>query len=294
MSEIISNTSSEFEAQSFNDFNLPETLLSGLKDLGYLKPTLVQQKSFAIINEGKDVVIQSHTGSGKTSAFCLPLLTQIDTNLKSTQAVILVPTRELAKQVALECSRLAYHHKVSVAAIYGGASMEAQISSLKAGAQIVVATPGRIKDLLLKKFFTTENIKSAVLDEADEMLSMGFWDDVVFLLKEMPETKQTLFFSATVPAVIENAIASLLKDPININLSTDHLTAKTIHHIVHIEDESEPKQRNLLYALEFHNPKHAIIFCNTKDETELLENYLKRFGFKVKALNGDMSQSARE
>ncbi len=284
----------ELFAGTFEDFSLPETILLGLKDLGYTKPTLVQQSVFGPVRSGRDLVVQSHTGSGKTTAFCLPLLTKLDPSLKQTQAIVLVPTRELAKQVAMECSRLSHHHHIRVAAIYGGASFEAQIASLQAGAHIVVGTPGRIKDLFLKQVFDVSFIKAAVLDEADEMLSMGFWDDVTYLLQQLPKDKQTLFFSATVPPAIESAIGSLLRDPVSINLSSDHVSSKTIKHLVHLEDEDQPKSRNLLYALEFHQPKHAIIFCNTKDETGLLERYLRRFGFHARALNGDMSQSARE
>ncbi len=284
----------ELFAGTFEDFSLPETILLGLKDLGYTKPTFVQQSVFAAVKSDRDLVVQSHTGSGKTTAFCLPLLSKLDPSLKQIQALVLTPTRELAKQVAMECSRLGHHHNIRVAAIYGGASFETQIASLQAGSHIVVGTPGRIKDLLLKKVFDISFIKSVVLDEADEMLSMGFWEDVTFLLQQLPKDKQTLFFSATVPPAIESAIGSLLKDPLAINLSSDHVSAKTIKHLVHLEDEEQPKSRNLLYALEFHQPKHAIIFCNTKDETDLLERYLRRFGFHARALNGDMSQSARE
>ncbi len=284
----------ELFSGTFEDFALPETVLLGLKDLGYTKPTFVQQSVFEPVRSGQDLVVQSHTGSGKTAAFCLPLLTKLDPNLKQTQVLVLVPTRELAKQVAMECSRLSYHHQIRVAAIYGGASFDAQIASLQAGAHIVIGTPGRIKDLFLKKVFDISFIKTAVLDEADEMLSMGFWEDVTYFLQQLPKDKQTLFFSATLPPAIESAIASLLKDPVSINLSSDHVSSKTIKHLVHLEDETQPKSRNLLYALEFHQPKHAIIFCNTKDETDLLERYLRRFGFHARALNGDMSQSARE
>jgi ATP-dependent RNA helicase DeaD len=281
-------------ADTFEDFSLPESILLGLKDLGYVKPTFVQQSVFEAVRSGRDIVVQSHTGSGKTTAFCLPLLSKIDPDLKQTQVLVLAPTRELAKQVAMECSRLSHHHNVRVSAIYGGASFEAQVASLQAGSHIVIGTPGRVKDLLFKKIFDTSFIKSAVLDEADEMLSMGFWEDVTFLLQQLSKDKQTLFFSATIPPAIENTINSLLKDPIAINLSSDHVSAKTIKHLVHLEDEEQPKSRNLLYALEFHQPKHAIIFCNTKDETDLLERYLRRFGFHARALNGDMSQSSRE
>lgn len=278
---------------SFDDFSLSPELMLGLKDLGYTKPTYVQREVFEPVRSGQDFVVQSHTGSGKTTAFCLPMLSMLE-DKKVTQAIVLVPTRELARQVATECGRIAHHCNLKIAAVYGGASFEAQTAALKSGAQVVVGTPGRVKDMFERRILDVSNIKIAVLDEADEMLSMGFWEDVTYLLGRLPKTRQTLFFSATIPAPIESALGSLLKNPQRINLSSDNLAAKTVRHVAHIEDDSQPKYRNLLYALEFHNPRHAVIFCNTKDETELLERYLRRFGFHVRALNGDMSQSARE
>ena len=279
---------------SFEDFSLPPTLLQGLKDLGYASPTRVQQAVFKAVQSQKDLIVQSHTGSGKTTAFCLPMLCQIDPSLLSPQSLVLVPTRELARQVALECTRLAHHHNIRVAAIYGGASFEAQIASLKSGAQVLIATPGRFKDLFERRLVDLSHIKIAILDEADEMLSMGFWDDVTYLLGKLPKEHQSLLFSATLPTAIERTINNLLKEPVTINLSSDQVSAKSIRHVIHLENELNPKSRNLLYALEFHSPKQALIFCNTKDETEVIERYLRRFGFRARALNGDLSQSARE
>ncbi|MEI6790768.1 MAG: DEAD/DEAH box helicase, partial [Myxococcaceae bacterium] len=278
---------------SYAQFGLSKELASGLLDLGYTQPTFVQNEVFKPIQSGTDLVVQSHTGSGKTTAFCLPVLTQI-TPEAHPQVLILVPTRELAKQVALECTRLGHHAHIRVTAIYGGASFDTQVAALKAGAQIVVGTPGRVKDLFQRHILDLSHIKTAVLDEADEMLSMGFWDDVTYLLGQTPKTRQTLLFSATLPFVIEQALGKIAKDPQTIKLSSDQISAESVRHVVHFENEAHTKSRNLLYALEFHRPKRAIIFCNTKDDTELLENYLKRFSLQVRALNGDMSQNARE
>lgn len=279
---------------SFEDFSLPVGLANGLKDLGYTKPTFVQRQVFEPARNGLDVVVQSHTGSGKTTAFCLPVLCRIDLTKLCPQTLILVPTRELARQVAVECGRLAHHYDAKVAAIYGGASFDAQIAALKAGAQIIIGTPGRVKDLIERRHLDVSGIKMAILDEADEMLSMGFWDDVTYLLGLIPKGRQTLLFSATLPPAIESALSQLTTDPTRLNLSSDQQATKTVRHVIHIEDESQPKSRNLLYALELHHPKHAIVFCNTRDETDLLERYLRRFAFNARALHGEMSQNARE
>lgn len=278
---------------SYDQFNLSPELALGLKDLGYINPTSVQNEVFKPIQSRSDLVVQSHTGSGKTTAFCLPILTQV-TPQKHPQVLVLAPTRELAKQVAAECSRLGHHAHIQVTAIYGGASFDAQIAALKAGAQIIVGTPGRVKDLFEKRILDLSQIQSVVLDEADEMLSMGFWDDVTYLLSKTPSQRQTLLFSATLPWIIEQSLGQITNNPITIKLSSDQISASSVRHVIHQENESQIKSRNLLYALELHRPNRAIVFCNTKEETEVLENYLTRFSIRAKALNGDMSQSARE
>ena len=279
---------------TFADFDLPEAISRGLQDLGYKSPTRVQHEVYQVVRDGHDTVVQSHTGSGKTTAFSLPVLVGVNASEPNVQAVILCPTRELAGQVATEASRIAHHSGIRVATIYGGASMRAQIDALEAGAQVVVGTPGRVKDLLRRGHLRFANVRFAVLDEADEMLSMGFWDDVTGLLEQMPKTRQTLLFSATLPPEIERAARQYLKEPERINLSGDQLNVTTIRHLFHMGRDDLPKPRNFLYVLEFHRPRNAIVFCNRRDETDLLTAYLKRFGFRAAALNGDMPQNARE
>ena len=292
MTESESNTENLFSGR-FDDFGLTENFLNGLKDLGYLKPTIVQNTVFTPVREGRDIVVQSRTGSGKTTAFCLPLLTQIKP-LPVVQAIVLVPTRELARQVATEASRLGHHSQIKIAAIYGGASFTAQIAALNGGAQVVIGTPGRMRDLVDRKNLKLQNVTFAVLDEADEMLSMGFWEDVTHILRQLPATRQTLLFSATMPDAIQAALPQIVKDPLHLNLSSDTATVKSIRHVIHVEDDTQPKARNLLQAIEFHHPTNSIVFCNTKEETEVFERYLRRFGFNARALNGDMPQNARE
>ncbi len=280
---------------TYDAFNLSAALKTGLADLGYTHPTFVQNEVFSPIRSGGDFVVQSHTGSGKTTAFCLPILQKVEEDqAQEPQVLMLAPTRELAKQVATECTRLGHHAGIKVSAIYGGASFDTQIAALKAGAQIIVGTPGRLKDLVSRGQLKLSTVHTVVLDEADEMLSMGFWEDVTFLLNQTPKERQTLLFSATLPWVIEQSLGQIARSPKTINLSSDQVGAKSIRHVVHHEDDSQTKPRQLLYALELHKPARAIVFCNLKEETETLENYLTRFSFKAKALNGDMSQSARE
>ncbi len=284
---------------TFDELDLPDGIRRGLKDLGYTGPTPVQKKVFDPVRAGLDVLVQSKTGSGKTTAFCLPVLASIDPAIRQPQALILCPTRELALQVSAECARLGHPQGLKVATIYGGASMRAQMDQLQAGVHVAVGTPGRVKDLYRQGYLRFEHIKFAVLDEADEMLSSGFWDDVTSLLEQLPDTvagkrRQTLLFSATLPDAIDRAAKQYMFEPERINLSTDSLNVATIRHVLHHENEKWPKPRNFLYTLELHKPKSAIVFCNRKDETELICTYLRRFGYRAEALNGDMPQSKRE
>jgi ATP-dependent RNA helicase DeaD len=287
-------TDSQAPSGSFDEFELTDAIRLGLKDLGYLSPTPVQRAVFAPVHEGKDVMVQSKTGSGKTTAFCLPLLAKIDGSARTPQGLVLAPTRELALQVATEAARLGHHAGVRVVTIYGGASMRAQIDALHNGANFVVGTPGRVKDLFRQGHLRFENIRFAVLDEADEMLSRGFWDEVTSILDQLPTKRQTMLFSATLPPQIERAASKYLVDPARVDLSRDTINVSTIRHVLHHESEKWSKPRNFLYVLELHKPTSAIVFCNRKDETEMITSYLQRFGFRVHALNGDMPQAARE
>ena len=284
---------------TFEDLDIPDGVRKGLKDLGYTGPTKVQREVFIPVRRGDDVLVQSKTGSGKTTAFALPMLSSLDPSKKYPQALILCPTRELALQVSAETARLGHPNGLRVATIYGGASMRAQIDALDAGAQVIVGTPGRVKDLHRQGVLRFGNMAFAVLDEADEMLSRGFWDEVTSILEQLPDAvdgkpRQTLLFSATLPDAIERAAKQYLRNPTRVNLSTDTLNVATIRHVLHMENEKWAKPRNFLYALELHKPKSSIVFCNRKDETELVCTYLRRFGYRAEALNGDMPQSKRE
>ncbi len=284
---------------TFDDLDIPESIRKGLAELGYRGPTPVQRAVFGPLRAMQDVLVQSRTGSGKTTAFALPTLCGVDVARRHPQALILCPTRELALQVTAEVSRLGHPAGIRVATIYGGASMRAQIDALDAGVHVVVGTPGRVKDLHRQGVLRFSGIRYAVLDEADEMLSRGFWDEVTSILDQLPDTvdgaaRVTALFSATLPDQIERAAHKYLRDPVRCNLSVDTLNVATIRHVLHLENEKWPKPRNFLYVLEFHKPTSGIVFCNRKDETEMICNYLRRFGYRAEPLNGDMPQSRRE
>ncbi len=284
---------------TFDELDIVDGVRKGLKDLGYTGPTPVQREVFLPLRAGFDCLVQAKTGSGKTTAFALPVLCGIDAAKRHPQAIVLCPTRELALQVSAETARLGHPAGIRVATIYGGASMRAQIDALQSGVHVVVGTPGRVKDLHRQGYLRFEGIKFCILDEADEMLSRGFWDEVTSILEQLPDAlkgvpRQTALFSATLPDQIERAAQKYLRSPKRINLSTDSLNVATIRHVLHLEDEKWSKPRNFLYILELHKPTSAIVFCNRKDETEMICSYVRRFGYRAEALNGDMPQSARE
>jgi len=279
---------------NFDSFLLPKNIKKGLDDLGYKIPTKVQHTVFNHILKGENLIVKSHTGSGKTAAFCLPILIRITKKNKNPLAIVLVPTRELAKQVGIECQRLGAYKNINIVCIYGGISFEKQIQCLKNNCEIVIGTPGRIKDLIKQKILKLSEIKFAVLDEADEMLSMGFWDDVMEILQQTSKKRQTLLFSATMPKLIKDSCNFMCKEPVVIDLNINNTPIQSIKQILHREDESLPKARNLLYALEYNKPKSSIIFCNTREETDIVYRYLKRFGFNLAMLSGELPQKKRE
>ncbi len=278
----------------FDDLNLSEPVRRALADRKYVHPTPVQAKAFAPAMAGRDLIVRSKTGTGKTAAFGLPLLEKIDAADKVVRALILCPTRELALQVAAELGDLGKYKGLKIAAIYGGASMKQQEDALEEGSQIVVGTPGRVFDHIRRKNLKLETCRHVVLDEADEMLNQGFYEEVTRILDYLPKDRQVLLFSATVPTDIQNLIAKYTTNPETLLLSGDVFTVDHIHHIRYELSEAYPKPRNLLYVLEMEEPDNAIIFCNTKDDTALVTAVLNRQGFDAEVLNGDLPQKERE
>ncbi|QQR43159.1 DEAD/DEAH box helicase [Myxococcus xanthus] len=278
----------------FDDMNLSEPIRLALAERGYTNPTPVQARAFRPAMEGKDLIVRSKTGTGKTAAFGLPLLEKIPADERRVRALILCPTRELALQVADELKMLAKHKGLKIAAIYGGASMKQQEDALEEGTPIIVGTPGRVFDHINRGNLKLDACDHAVLDEADEMLNQGFYEEVTRILDRLPKTRQVLLFSATVPTDIQNLIARYTTNAETLLLSGDVFTVEHIHHIRYDVSDAFPKPRNLIYVLEKEEPQNAIIFCNTRDDTALVTAVLNRNGFDAELLNGDLPQKERE
>jgi ATP-dependent RNA helicase DeaD len=279
---------------SFDDLALSEPLRRAIAERGYAKPTPVQSASYRPIRDGKDVIVRSKTGTGKTAAFGIPILERIPEGRRKASALVMTPTRELALQVAAELADLAKHKDLRVVTVYGGASIGDQKDALDAGAEIVVGTPGRIYDFIRRKTLKLDEALVCCLDEADEMLNMGFFEEVTRILDHLPDDCQQLLFSATVPADIEQIIHEYLTAPETILLSGDEYKVENIHNVMYPAVDAYPKPRNLLYMIEIEEPEAAIVFCNTRTDTSLVTAVLNRNGYDAELLNGDLPQKERE
>ncbi|MCB9643373.1 MAG: DEAD/DEAH box helicase [Myxococcales bacterium] len=266
-----------------------------LADLSYKMPTPVQRASVEPAMSAQDMVVQAKTGTGKTSAFGIPIVELVEPKKsKNPQALILVPTRELAGQVADEISALGRYKGVRVGALYGGIKLDEQIEVLAKGVDIVVGTPGRLADHLRRQTLSVDEVRVAVLDEADEMLSMGFYLEVAAILEKCPEDKQMLLFSATLPPDIEGLVRTHLQRPLRLMVSGGDRRVEGIHHVLYFSDSALPRPRNLLYIIEKEGPGSAIIFCNTREETSMVASYLLQQGKQAEAIHGDIPQKDRE
>jgi ATP-dependent RNA helicase DeaD len=262
--------------------------------MGYKHPTPVQIAVYEPAAEGRSLVVQARTGTGKTAAFGLPIVDRlIRPSAKQVQGLVLCPTRELALQVSREVEQIGQFKGIHVAAIYGGSSMTRQIEALDAGAQLVVGTPGRVLDHLRQKTLDPSGIRILVLDEADEMLSMGFAKELNSILEMLPKTRQGLFFSATLPPDIERLARKHLRETELITLSSDQVGALEVDHYVYVM-QAVDKVGQLVRIIEVEDPESAIVFCNTRDETQRVAEALKARGFDADWLNGDLPQSDRE
>ena len=279
---------------TFADFSLLPQVKQAVESEGYVVPTEIQAEAIPVILDGRDVIGQANTGTGKTAAFALPLLCRIAPQVRAPQVVVLAPTRELALQVAEAFETYAQNlPEVRVATIYGGQSYGIQIGQLKRGSHIVVGTPGRVIDHMRRGNLKLDHLKAFVLDEADEMLNMGFAEDVSWILSEAPSERQTLMFSATVPHKLRRIADSHLNNPVNLALTTKTLTTKTVHQRACMVPPRE-KLRLLSRVLESEKTDGVIVFVKTKDMSGRLAENLCQRGFKASALNGDMAQNQRE
>jgi ATP-dependent RNA helicase DeaD len=279
---------------TFDVLPLSPDVRKAVDTLGWLHPTPVQTAVFEPATRGKNLVVQARTGTGKTGAFGLPIVDSlVKKSLPKVQALCLTPTRELALQIAREMEQLGQFKGIKIVAIYGGAPMGKQIEALEQGAQIVSGTPGRVLDHLRRGTLDASNIKIFVLDEADEMLSMGFAKELHAIAEALPKDRQGLFFSATIPPDIERMAQAQLKDPEFITLSSDQVGALEIDHFVYMSRGGD-KRKDLVRIIEIEDPESAIVFCNTKDETERVAAVLKDQGYDADWLNGDLEQRERE
>jgi ATP-dependent RNA helicase DeaD len=291
---IEASAAAETTPPTFDALPLSPDVRKAVDEMGYVHPTPVQRAVFEPAVRGKNLVVQARTGTGKTAAFGLPIIDQlVRRSAPNVQALVLCPTRELALQVAGEVEKLAQYRGIRVTAIYGGAAMGKQVEALQAGAQVVVGTPGRVLDHIRRGTLDPSNIRIFVLDEADEMLSMGFAKELNAICETLPKERQGLFFSATIPPDIERLAISHLKEPEFVTLSSDQVGALEIAHYVYMLRHGD-KRNELARILDVEDPESAIIFCNTKDETERLAEFLKNKGYEAEWLNGDLEQRERE
>jgi len=293
MTQNDQNTPTEIPEITLQD--LPKRLQAAAARAGWTELMPVQAKSMPYLLAGKDVLVQSHTGSGKTGAFLLPALDRIDPRKKSCQVLVLVPTRELAKQVAHEAEVLAGDSGIRTVAVYGGASYGPQIAAFKQGAHLVVGTPGRILDHLLKRNLSLDHLRMLILDEADRMLSMGFYPDMRAVRDYLPRGKpiNTAMFSATFPPRVLRLAQEFLHEPVHLSLSSDHVHVVETEHIFYTVPAMD-KDRSLVRIIEVENPESAIIFCNTRNKVHYVATVLNRFGYDAAELSSDLSQKARE
>lgn len=277
----------------FKNLGLSKESLSAISDMGYKQPTKIQQDSIPHILKGRDVIGHSRTGTGKTMAFGLPAIEIVDDNLKAVQVLILCPTRELAEQAAGEIKKAsAYKSKLNVVPVYGGASMENQKRQLRQGAQIVVGTPGRIMDHMRRRTLKLNDLKMMVLDEADEMLNMGFREDIETILEDSPESASMVLFSATMSKGIMQITKNYQTNAKVIKAVDQSLTVSTVDQWhVHMKKANKLTAVDLL--LKYHQPKLCLIFCNTKRMVDELSENLQRRGIAAVALHGDLNQNAR-
>lgn len=274
--------------------DLPEKLQQGVRRAGWAELMPVQAKAIPYLFARRDMMIQSRTGSGKTGAYLLPLLELINSLQNQTQALVLVPTRELALQVASEAEVLGGTTGVRVVAIYGGVGYGEQLAALKAGAQLVIGTPGRVLDHLLRRSMNLNHLQFLVLDEADRMLSMGFYPDMRRVQSYLPEKHvSTTMFSATFPPQVVRLASQFLQNPGLLNLSSDHIHVIEVEHAYYSVPGMD-KDRSLVRIIEIENPHSALIFCNTRVRVEYVATVLRRYGYDTDYLTSDLSQAARE
>jgi ATP-dependent RNA helicase DeaD len=278
----------------FSELALNDAILSALDGMGFVSPTPIQATAIPFLLEGKDVLGKAQTGTGKTAAFSLPLLNKLDLQQRKPQAIVLAPTRELAIQVAAEMKNLGQNIKgLKVLEIYGGTSIVDQMRALKSGAHVVVGTPGRVQDLINRDRLHLDEVNTFILDEADEMLNMGFVDDVTWIMEHAPETAQRVLFSATMPPMLKTIVERFLREPAHIDVAGKNQTVEKVEQQFWVVKGVE-KDEAMSRLLETEETDASIVFVRTRQDTERLADWLSARGFKAAALHGDIPQSLRE
>ncbi|MBK9365883.1 MAG: DEAD/DEAH box helicase [Deltaproteobacteria bacterium] len=278
----------------FSDFPISPELIQGLTDLGYSEATQVQAEAIEPALAGQDLLVRAKTGTGKTAAFGIPLVERCEPGLRKVQVLVLSPTRELANQIATEIAGIAKYRDLRILPIYGGVGMGGQEKALREGVEIVIGTPGRVLDHLRRGNLNLGNVRGVCLDEADEMLSMGFYKEVSSILKHAPAEAQMLMFSATVDEDVKRLVQRHLKDPVDIFLSTDTDRVEGIRHVLYEAPSEGHRVRALLSILDSEQCGATIIFCNTREDCSTVATFLDRQGLEVELLSGELPQKKRE
>nr|MBS0038053.1 DEAD/DEAH box helicase [Saprospiraceae bacterium] len=278
---------------NFSDLGLTAEINSAIEKMGFTTPSAIQQQAIPLMLEGNDIVGQAQTGTGKTAAFGIPLLQAIDQKDKSIQSLVVCPTRELAIQVSEELQRLSEFMKgVKILPVYGGEAMQHQLKALKKGVHIVVGTPGRVMDHMRRGTLVLDNIKIAVLDEADEMLNMGFREDIELILSTMPEQRQTVLFSATMPKPILDIAKKFQRKPIFVKVTSDKLTSTDVEQFF-FDIKGSERMDTLVKTMQAYQQELAIVFCNTKLRVDEVAAALTSNGIRAEAIHGDLNQRQR-
>ncbi len=280
---------------TFKELGLTENLLRALEDIGFDKPTEIQKQAIPeLLREDQDLIGLAQTGTGKTAAFGLPLLEKIDTSINATQGLILAPTRELGKQIAEQLEIFSkYQGKLNTTAVYGGAAIINQIRELKKTQHIIIATPGRLIDLIKRKAINLSQLRYLILDEADEMLNMGFKDELEEILSHTPETKKTWLFSATMPSEIKRIVKKYMENPFEVKIGQQNEVNVNIEHVYAVINHSN-KTEALCRFLDLNEDMQGVVFCRTKRDTQELAEALLNKNYKADALHGDLSQAQRD
>jgi ATP-dependent RNA helicase DeaD len=280
---------------TFNELALSEEILKAVGELGFETPTPVQEKSIPhLLTSSRDLLALAQTGTGKTAAFGLPTIEQIQTEYNAVQAFVLCPTRELCIQITKDLQSYAkYKEGVKITAVYGGASIDTQIRALRRGVQIVVGTPGRVLDMMRRKALKIDHIQRLILDEADEMLSMGFKEELTGILAETPDDKQTLLFSATMPREIKNIADKYMKNPLEVTVGKKNAGAENVDHIYYMV-QAKDRYEALKRIADINPNIYGIVFCRTRRETMEVAAKLIRDGYNADALHGELSQAQRD